>query len=114
MLNITKNQTIHENQTVRSKTIYEYSAAHIKYVAVAPTFVGISPLHYFLLIYHQPILSLLPLCQCTIPNVGKPQFGFWEEEEEKRENTENWGQTCPVITKLYQHTHTLIGAWGVD
>ena len=54
------------------------------------------------------------VCVCTIPNVGKPQFGFWEEEEEKRENTENWGQTCPVITKLYQHTHTLIGAWGVD
>ena len=54
------------------------------------------------------------MCVCTIPNVGKPQFGFWEEEEEKRENTENWGQTCPVITKLYQHTHTLIGAWGVD
>ena len=46
------------------------------------------------------------MCVCTIPNVGKPQFGFWEEEEEKRENTENWGQTCPVITKLYQHTHT--------
>ena len=76
--------------------------------------------HFPIALYFAHIPPTHPLslsaASLSIPNVGKPQFGFWEEEDEKRENTENWGQTCPVITKLYQHTHThtLIGAWGVD